>query len=265
MLAHRSYRSVQVQALRYLARPHQGVPTRPIEGPAAWRPGDFPDESSWSHSLRPAEIAALESALRATRGRALSGLHARDFSLGPLAARLPAWKACLGGGRGFLRLRGVPVARWQPDEVERFFWALGQHLGRPGAQNGQGELLGHVRDLRLGRTGELRQYMTSEKISFHCDAADVVGLLCLQPSASGGQSRIASSVSIFNRILELRPAWAALLFEPMYFDARGDGGTDAFRARPCAYHRGRLRTFYHAEYMRTAERHPGIPALRATA
>jgi len=103
--------------------------------------------------------------------------------------------------------------------------------------------------------------MTSEAIHYHCDAADAVGLLCVSRARSGGMSRIGSSVSIFNEILRRRPDLADLLFEPMYFDSRGDGGTDVFVARPATFHEGRLSTFYHSEYMRTASRHHGVPPL----
>ncbi len=91
-------------------------------------------------------------------------------------------------------LRGVPVERWTESESEVFFWCLGQHLGIPGAQNPQRDLLGHVRD--TGESPEkVRHYRTRVNINFHCDAADVVGLLCLKKAKVGGKSRIVSSVA----------------------------------------------------------------------
>jgi hypothetical protein len=246
--------------LHYLARPHIGPPKAPVDSPAAWRSADVSDPDSWTFELSDTDIAEIEAALRAT-DQPLERLAARHVPLPGLAARIDQWRQMITRGRGFVRIRGVPVERWPERDVERFFWTLGQHLGRPGAQNGDGELLGHVRDQRLGRDGQVRQYKTSEPIHFHCDAADAVGLLCLRPARQGGMSRIASSVAVFNRILEQRPDLAPLLFEPVYYDTRGDGGTDAFLARPATYDGHRLRTFYHAEYIRTAPRHPGIPPL----
>lgn len=254
-------RTVRAQALHYLARPHAGVPTAPVGGPAAWRRADVEGEA-WTDELGAADVAEIERALADAPGE-LRELSVERFPLPGLAPRIRGWRDAISRGRGFVRIRGVPVGRWSESDVERFYWALGLHLGRPGAQNGEGDLLGHVRDQRLGRDGDVRQYRTREEIQFHCDAADAVGLLCLRAAKSGGRSRIASSVAVFDRILELRPDLAPLLFEPMYFDSRGDGGTDAFRARPCAYWRGRLRTFYHAEYLRTAQRYAGVPALSA--
>jgi len=260
MRRHRTYRTVRAQALHYLARPHREVPRQPIRSPAAWTSADVRDERSWSYALTEADIAEIDRALDRS-AVALEELRSEHVPLPGLAARFDRWRAEVASGRGFVRIRGVPVARWDEARAERFFWALGQHLGRPGAQNGKGELLGHVRDLRLGRDGQVRQYMTSEAIGYHCDAADAVGLLCLRPAREGGLSRIASSVTIFNRILQQRPELVPLLFEPRYYDARDDGGTDAFLARPAAFDGERLRTFYHSEYIRTAPRHAGVPRL----
>ncbi len=220
------------------------------------------DPSAWSTTLCEDEIEELERALSGCVDIPLDSLTAEHVPLPTLRERIIGWRDQVCRGLGFVRIRGVPVQRWSPSVTERFYWALGQHLGQPGAQNGRGDLLGHVRDLRLGRPGEVRQYMTDEAIGFHCDAADAVGLLCIRPAKDGGRSRIASSVSVFNAILERRPDLAPLLFERMHFDSRGDGRTNTFRARPATFDGQRLRTFYHSEYLRTAERHRGIRPLR---
>ena len=70
------------------------------------------------------------------------------------------------------------------------------------SQNRKGELLGHVRDTGADRADRyVRQYLTTQNIPFHCDAADMVGLLCLEKAKSGGLSRIASSVSVAQWII----------------------------------------------------------------
>lgn len=261
--ANATHRTVRAQALHYLARPHSHVPQAPVHTEAAWRRDDVQNEDAWTDTLSADTIAALEPELRAVASRPLHTLSGRDIPLAVLQDAVVRWRDVLIRGRGFVRIRGVPVQAWPLAWVERLYWALGQHLGLPGAQNGDGELLGHVRDLRLGKDGDVRQYMTSEAISFHCDAADVVGLLCLKTAREGGRSRIASSVAVFNALLEQHPQLAPLLFEPFDVDARSDGGTDVFRVRPAAYHAGRLRTFYHSEYIRTASRHAGVASLSA--
>ena len=166
-------------------------------------------------------------------------------------------------GRGFHLVSGVPVQRWDRHRIEVFYWCLGLHLGRPGAQNPQGDLLGVVRD-----TGEdasdpfVRLYRTRSDIAYHCDAADVVGLLCLESAGEGGESRIASSVAIFNAILAERPDLAGRLFEPFPLDIRNEDSSGELRhiaVPPCRYSGQSLRTFYHSDYFRSAQRHPDVP------
>ncbi len=259
----RAYRTVTAQTLHYFARAHSRVPATAVGGPASWLAAEHREPSGWTHVLTGEELAALERALDApaAAGKPLAALTAEDVPLGPLAPRVPEWRRILNHGRGFLRIRGLPVMDWGQERCERLFWALGHHLGMAGAQNGDGDLLGHVRDLREQLTRRVRQYRTNENIRFHCDAADAVGLLCLHPAKSGGLSRIASSVAIFDRLVSEDPLLAAQLFEPIYLDTRMDAGVDAVRIVPAAFHAGQLRTFYHAEYFRTAPEHPGVPAL----
>ncbi len=188
-----------------------------------------------------------------------------DFPLPTLAAEISRWRAELESGRGFQVVSGVPVERWSGAEAELAFWCLGLHLGRPGAQNPQGDLLGHVHD-----TGDdasdpwVRLYRTSARIAYHCDAADVVGLLCLKSARRGGLSRIASSVSVYNELLARRPDRVDRLYEPFLLDLRNEDATARLRTLPvppCRFAGGRLRTFYHSDYFRSVERYPDVPPL----
>ena len=255
-------RSVVKQTLHYLARPHQGVPVEPIAGAGAWvgdalRPGD------WLEVLSDDDVAELEAALDCSAHIPMEDLTAKDFPLPKMAPRIAAWKRVLTEGVGFRVLRGLPVERWGEERSSRFFWAFGQHLGLPGAQDPQGSLLGHVRDEGLP-PGEIRAYRTREAIAYHCDAADVVGLLCLETDPQGGLSRLVSSVSVFNALLAESPVLAARLFEPMWLDTRGDSAFQAVPVYPCRHYKGRLRTFYHTDYFRSAGRHPAVPDLSDT-
>jgi hypothetical protein len=159
---------------------------------------------------------------------------------------------------------GVPVERWSAADAERFFWCLGLHMGRPGAQNPQGDLLGHVTDTGADAADPyVRLYQTSSPIAFHCDAADVVGLLCLSAGASGGASRIASSVAVYNEILRRRPDLVARLYEPFLLDIRNEDRSGELRylpISPCRFADGRLRTFYHSDYF--YEEIAGSPEFR---
>ena len=122
--------------------------------------------------------------------RALASARATGKPLAELTARgLPADGAAR-RGRGALAQRahhrprlpaalGTAGGALGEEDASRFFWAFGVALGWPGAQNPQGDLLGHVVDTGEDRANPLvRLYRTRSDIAYHCDAADVVGLLC---------------------------------------------------------------------------------------
>jgi len=251
------------QTLSYFDRPHDGPALAPVASPAAWKRSDL-QGVQWRVRLDAADVAELRAAVAGwtSQNRPLAEMTRADFRLPRLAPRIAAWRDEVATGRGLQVVSGVPVDSWSVEEASAFFWGLGQHLGRPGAQNRRGELLGHVRDTGADRTDRyVRQYLTTQDIPFHCDAADMVGLLCLCTARSGGLSRIASSVSVYNELLRRRPDLAPRLFEPFMLDTRDEAeanGLKALPVPPCRYAGGVLRTFWHSEYFRTAQRHPGI-------
>lgn len=257
--------SFGAQAMRYFQRPHQAVRRTPLVGPAAWRGAEMARRDDWVVHLDARQVAELEEAAEhaARRGVGLDALRDSDFPLPTLADAVAGWARELLHGRGFLLLRGLPVARWGDERAALIYWGIGQHLGEPGAQNPQGELLGHVVD-----TGEdaanpfVRRYRTAGDIAYHCDLADAVGLLCLRNAKRGGASRIVSSVSVYNRLLEQRPDLIERLYEPFCLDTRDEQGKSGLQyvpAIPCCHADGTLRTFYHSDYFRSAERHAEVP------
>ncbi|HUR40154.1 MAG TPA: TauD/TfdA family dioxygenase [Verrucomicrobiae bacterium] len=254
------YKSLRAQTLHYFARPQERIPTAPLETAAAWRGADMRREPAlWTAMLGPAEVEELQRAQAhaAASGRTLAQMTREDFPLPTLAARIAQWRDEIRHGRGFVLIRGVPVASWSERQAETFFWCLGHHFGMPGAQNPEGDLLGHVRDQRTG--ADVRYYRTNKELAVHTDTADFVGLLCLQKARSGGLSRIASSVAVFNELLRVKPHLVPRLFEPVWFDTKGEGGVRAFAIPPCRYWRGELRTFWQSDYYRTVTRHAHVP------
>jgi len=258
------YLSFAEQALRYFDRPHDAIRDTPVVGPSAWRGQDLSRDRDWIVTLDPTAIVELAAAGDAARGRGLglADLRRADFPLPTLGPVIAGWARELASGRGFLLVRGLPVERWSEDDAALVFWGIGQHLGRPGAQNAMGDLLGHVVD-----TGEdaanpfVRRYRTAGDIAYHCDLADAVGLLCLRAARRGGASRLVSSVAVYNALLRRRPDLIARLYEPVALDRRDEGqsGPGWVPAIPCRAAEGHVRTFYHSDYFRSAGRHPDAP------
>ncbi len=262
-----SYPSYREQAGHYFARPHVAPAHEPIHTPAAWRGPDVAKRKDWRVRLDDAQLAEIEQALAVakTTGKPTGALTAEEFPLPSLAPEIARWREALESGRGFQLVSGLPVQRWCQADAELFFWCLGLHMGRPGAQNPQGDLLGHVTD-----TGDdaadpyVRLYRTSANIAYHCDAADVVGLLCLHPARSGGASRIVSSVTVYNELLKRRPDLVDRLYEPFLLDVRNEDASGQLRhlpIPPCRFAEGQLRTFYHSDYFRSVVRHDDVPTF----
>lgn len=266
------HRSFGAQALHYFTRAHTAVPTASIDSPAAWTAPEMrAREAQWRVRLSDAEIAELDRSLDAleTAETPMAEVDRHALPLPTLGPRLVRWGEQVTASRGFVVLGGLPVERWGEQRSALAFWALGHHLGVPGAQNAEGELLGHVVDYEEQTDSpHVRLYRTKSNIDFHCDAADIVGLLCLRTARSGGRSRIASSVAIFNALLEEDAALAQALFEPIFLDRRDEQPPDQSPVLELPPARlgsdGVLRTFYHSEYFRSAVRHPEVGPLSKT-
>ena len=265
----KSHISSGEQARRYFGRrPHIGIPTSPLQHRSAWYGVDIRRQvgtplNDIQYALSLADIEEIEAAMAHARavGKPTISLSASDFPLDRLQQRLEAIRIELGEGRGFALIKGVPVARWSAADSELFFWCLGQHLGSPGLQNPQGDLLGHVIDTGDATADPLvRLYRTASNINYHCDGADVVGLLCLRAADAGGTSRIASSVTVFNELLKARPELATRLFGDIRMDRRNEenpGELPYSILQPSRYDGSTLRTFYHSDYFRSVARHVG--------
>lgn len=262
-----AYLSFIEQTLHYFSRPHEQAIDKPVNCAAAWKGSELPPFDDLVYRLSDLEVAEVKAAVEAAQNlaRPTRELSSADFPLQRLGQRVNDWREELVDGLGLQVIRGVPVESWSQKQAELFFWCFGLHLGRPGEQNPEGHLLGHVIDTGADRGGEVvRLYKTSANIDYHCDAADVVGLLCLNKAKRGGKSRIVSSVSVFNELLARRPDLVARLFEPLKLDIRDKEVNEAggsLPIQPCCYAKGRLRTFYHADYFRSAVRHDDVPPL----
>jgi hypothetical protein len=262
-------RSFGEQALHYFRREHTEVAREPLRCAAAWRGAELARDTRWQVALDAAQIAELEAARDAVRARGLDlgGITREDFPLPSLSLAAAQWADELRSGRGFLVLRGLPLARWGDEDSALIYWGLGLHLGRPGAQNPQGDLLGHVTDTGEEATNpHVRRYRTAGDIAYHCDLADAVGLLCLRTARRGGASRIVSSVSVYNELLARRPDLVERLYEPFLLDVRDEGRSGRLPwipVPPCRHAGGVLRTFYHSDYFRSVERHADAPRFDA--
>jgi Taurine catabolism dioxygenase TauD, TfdA family len=236
------------------------LPPGPIGGPAAWRGPEMAARSEeWLHRLTEEELDEIAASVRAHReaGRAMGAISPEFFPLPRLAPVLERVKRDLLEGRGFAVLRGLPVERLSAEESAIAYLGIGSHLGSFRSQNAKGHLLGHVRDLGLDiRKPTVRYYQTNRALEYHTDSCDVVGLLCLRTSKSGGESCIVSSVTLHDEMLRRSPEGWRALFNAFPTDRRGEvppGMLPWFEVPVFNWYEEQLSTIYSGQYIRSAQ------------
>ena len=255
--------------------------TQPLRGRMVWRGEELARSTDWIRTITPAEIDELDAALHAVRQRGLGwpAMTRDDFPIPRLARSLAEVAEELENGRGLVLLRGVPVSRYTEDELRILYWGLGLHLGTPRYQNGNGELIGDVRDenrlygavreVNPMKAGEPRTSRNKARsagpLRFHTDRVDVVTLLCVRPALKGGLSKVVSSAAVYNTILDRRPDLHALLCAPYYHVREGEaGGKQHYYTMPVFGLRdGRLTSQYSRTFVENAQGLPGVPPLTA--
>ena len=150
------------------------------------------------------------------------------------------------------------------------YWGIGMHLGEPWPQNAKGHLLGDVKD--QGKAPDDPTARGNEigghPLGFHSDGSDLVGLMCIDPGVSGGESLVANAVGAYNALVRTRPDLAAVLYEPLPYDFRGeqrDGGQPFYSVPAFTRHSGptgdRLFVRYIRPFIQASQRHADAPRL----
>jgi hypothetical protein len=238
----------------------------PVAGEAVWYGRDLARRDDWIRHFSADEIAELAAAVHSFRktGLTLESVAREYFPLPGLGPVLRELLRELLEGRGFVLLRGLPVERMTREEQAIAYLGMGSWLGRFRSQNAKGHLLGHVKDLGLDiRDPRVRYYQTNRKLEYHTDSVDIVGLLCLKTARAGGESCLASSMTVYNEALARRPDLVPALFEPFATDRRGEvpeGMQPWFDIPIFNWHAGKLSCIYVRQYIESAQRH--FPAAR---
>ena len=243
--------------------------TTPLPAAVAWKGADMARTDDWIYRFSDRALNEIDRAVSKikAKGISLEQVSKEDFHVPSLAEDLIEIAHELEHGRGFVQLRGLRAGSHDQQSAEMIFWGLGLHLGTPLYQNRKRELLGRVRDEGLDvKGGNVRLYQTNARQEFHTDiAGDVIGLMCLQPAKSGGQSRIASAMAIYNELLAAHPWYVGVLYNNFNVDARGeqpDGEPPAYREPVYAFFENRLSCRFKSRFIRTAQAKTGVQLAR---
>ena len=198
----------------------------------------------------------------------LASIRRDDFPLPTLGPVLDRLRGDVLNGRGFVSLRGVPVADRPIEESAAIYWGIGTYFGGARSQNAKGHLLGHIYDLggSSAKDPTVRSYATAERQNFHIDRCDVVALLCLRRAKSGGHSAIVSSMTVHNVMAERRPDLLERLYQTFPVDRRGEvpeGKASFYDAPVFNRHNEYLSVLYSRLHIGSAQRFPEARRLTA--
>ncbi|MFF4406761.1 TauD/TfdA family dioxygenase [Streptomyces sp. NPDC001262] len=208
----------------------------PVEALTAWN-GHSLGEADWLLPLPPACSRALDG-----RGE--------DTALADLAR--PVTQR-LRNGRGFVVIRGFPVAGRADQECVAMCRQLAALLGTPRPAD-SGDLVTVADNAGLGKT--------DLALGLHTDRTPalqpprLLGLLCVRQAAHGGETLLASGHTVHNRLLSDSP-WA---LPRLYQDFRFGRGTGFDRLRPVFQRCGAdLRVYYNRRGIERAQHEADEP------
>lgn len=205
------------------------MPQREFTGPADWRGPEMVNANHWRRSLTPAELDELDAALQHAKSvnARFGTLTSLEFPLPTLSKTIDHIRDQLVEGPGIQLLKGFPVEKYDAEDIRLIYWGIAVHLGTPVSQSKHGDVIGDVRDMGVDTSARGgRGYTSSARLQFHCDAADVTGLFCLQTAKSGGESLIVSSQAAHNEIARTRPELLDVLYAPYAWSWRNQNHSD---------------------------------------
>ena len=241
----------------------------PIDHPSAWRGPDLVNSTEWAYQLSASDIAEIDAAIAplVAREADIAKITQADFPLPTLGPKLTALCNDVIHGRGFALMRGLPVERYSIRESATAYFGVGTYFGNARSQNAKGHVLGHVQDLGLSTDDpKVRIYQTTERQTFHTDSTDIVALLCLKTSKSGGLSSLVSTMAIYNEMYAKAPDLLWELFQPFATDRRGEipeGKGPYFEIPVYNHYESFLSVIYARRYIESARRLDGVPPLTA--
>lgn len=252
-----------------------------LQGPFVWTGEELAPSPAWRFELTPAMNAEIDGAFRRfmERGGDWSAMRREDFPLPETQGLLGDIAETLERGLGLAKLSGLPVSRYSDADLKIIWYGIGLHLGTPVSQSHSGLRMKVIRDegATVGEVyGQLQEAsgphflsayaraVSNGPLRFHTDRTDVVGLLCIEQAASGGLSKIASTVAIHNEILRRRPDLLEELFRPFPRSRLGeekDGGELFYMLPIFGLREGHFTSHYSRTYIEAAQKLNHVPRL----
>jgi len=239
-----------------------------VDGQSAWYGSDLSARSDeWMYQLSHEDLSEIRAAIDEVvdSQTAILDVSKETFPLQRFGSVMQSIQNDVVNGRGFALIRGLPVEDLTREESAIAYFLIGSYLGWPIPQNAKGHVLGHVRDIGLDPENPThRLYGTTARHLYHTDSCDIVGLLCLHNAKSGGLSKIASSVTVYNEMMTSRPDLVHVLATPFYTDRKGEipeGKGPHYQMPILNPYGGFLTTTYNRDFITAAQRFDDVPRL----
>lgn len=251
-----------------------------LQGAAVWKGADMASSTRWVKPFPAEMLDLIDRAVKQVADLDWKAVNRRNFLLPGCEAYFDDVREELENGSGMVKMRGLDVSKYSHDELRKIWYGLGSHLGTLMYQNRRGETMREIRDEGMGVGEKLygstvdasgKTFLSSGartlspgQLRFHTDRCDVVGLLCVRQAAEGGVSKLASSATVYNELLERRPDLHALLCKPIPRSRAGEeaGGEHvAYELPVFGVRDGKLTSHYSLTYIENAQLTPGTRKL----
>ena len=110
------------------------------------------------------------------RGAIFPNITKEDIDISAASNSLDAIVDELQNGRGFALLRGLPLDRYNDDQINTIYYAIGLYMGQPVSQNPKGDLLGQV--MNVGDSSKKIPAFMKPICTCHIIVIHLMSLLC---------------------------------------------------------------------------------------
>ncbi len=240
-----------------------------IKDRSVWQPEDLRQETDWKYFFSENDVKEIDEALSFVKSKSytLSDINIDNFQLHDIAKELRKVESYVEEDRGVFILKGLPVDKYSHEDLKIVYMGIGVQFGYPLRQSLKGELLQDVYNQGenlYGNTG--RGTNSSDRLPWHTDRCDIVSLLCISQSASGGESKLASLTNVYNKIKQERPELAEILCSP-YFHGRApfekDNLSPYYTLPVFTSYQGKFASRYLRRFIEISQEIEGVPKFSA--
>ncbi|KAK6212664.1 hypothetical protein LQW54_005086 [Pestalotiopsis sp. IQ-011] len=244
-----------------------GFPEK-LKSPLAWKASDIKAHlSDYVIKLSLEDVAHVETALFSFKEMSLetSALSARTFRLPQeLAGRLKAVSAECYSGVGFNIIRGLDPAKYSAADNVIIYAGIASHVApeRGFIDRKRESVISHL----LNVSSAVTPAYTLEKVAFHSDNSEIMGLYVLESAHSGGKLSLSSSFDLYNKLALNHPGVLETLASPWVLDTFKDYAKYPPLRMPFLHRAGTDKIIFRfSRYPLTGfqglKRNPSLPAL----